>query len=240
MKQTKTIFVIALLVSLLLLSICSVYAKNDSNFDKNGAYHEDFSDGFFDRGWLNVTIAGDPEGIYYYFGENKMRFELPRFETYAFVVNDSEFIDDIYVETTFNLWRSETSSYSVACRMSADGWYEFRTYVTGEHRGSYQVFRYDQSRRDQGLNPYVLLHPGMDQYMTPDLINGPEKQNTIGIRCEGDTIRLFINGKEQHPYKGKYITDSTYSTGGYGFGVQSYKDHGTVKADAIDFYAEKL
>jgi hypothetical protein len=78
----------------------------------------------------------------------------------------------------------------------------------------------------------------MDRFFTNDIKLGLNKKNKIGLICEGESIRIFINDKEQFPVKYAGITDSDFTEGGIGFGVQSYSE-GIVDVDIIKFTAEK-
>ncbi len=195
---------------------------------------ETFDTEFWDRGWEKYTIAGNPQGLYYNLGKKRLSFNLPVYETYAFLINPEITGEDVTVEATFENIRSASASYSVVCRFTEDGWYEFRTTVAGKEAGSYKVLKYDSYLKEQNKAPYTVLHPGMDRYNTYDINLGMNKKNTLKMICEGETIRIFINDKEQTPVKFAYLSDSDFSAGAVGFGAQSYGD-GIVDIDVLKF-----
>jgi hypothetical protein len=201
-------------------------------------FEETFDKDFWDRGWEKRVIAGNPDGFFYNLGKKRLSFNLPGLETNALVINPKVTAADIKVEATFENIHSTVASYSVICRASEDGWYEFRIYVAGPEGGSYKVYKYDSYLKEQFKTPYVILHPGMDRFFTNDIKLGLNKKNKIGLICEGESIRIFINDKEQFPVKYAGITDSDFTEGGIGFGVQSYSE-GIVDVDIIKFTAEK-
>jgi hypothetical protein len=216
-------------VILLFASFISVSAQG---------FEESFDADFWDRGWEKHVIAGNPDGFFFNPGRKRISFNLPNVETNALVFNPKISASDVKVEGTFENIHSTVASYSVICRASEDGWYEFRISVAGPEGGSYKIYKFDSYLKEQKKTPYIILHPGMDRFFTYDIKLGLNKKNKIGMICEGETIRVFINDVEQFPIKYSGITDSDYSEGGVGFGVQSYGE-GIVDVDVVKFTADK-
>ena len=128
------------------------------------------------------------------------------------------------VEAVFENVLSMEAAYGVICRHSEAGWYEFRIYVSGPKAGAYTMFKYDANLKAQYKNPLVALHAGFDHYFTYDIRLGINSQNKLGLRCEGNQFRIYINEKEQLHYRNGQITDDSFSSGTAGVAVQSLGD----------------
>ncbi len=227
MKQISKITFGLIILILLFAGFTAVSAQD---------VEESFDAEFWDRGWQRNTIAGNPNGPFYNLGKKRISFNLPQYDTNALLINPEVTGEDVKVEATFENIRSNSASYSVICRASEDGWYEFRIYISGSEAGAYKVLKYDSYRKEQNKAPYIILHPGMDRFYSYDIVLGPNKKNKIAMLCEGETIRIFINDVEQFPIKYSNITDSDFSEGGIGFGVQAYGG-GIADIDTVSFTA---
>lgn len=185
-------------------------------------YKADFNDDYEDAGWEEFVLIGNPNGRYIYPERNRLSFHMGPVDTYLYMIQEDTDTEDSVVEGTFENVFSSDASYGLVCRYHDYGWYEFRIYISGERAGSYAVFKYDQYLKDQGKAPYVLLHPGMDHYNTFDIQLGLNQKNKLKMVCKDDTIRIFINGKEQEPIRNGYLTDSDFEDGTSGFFIQNY------------------
>lgn len=196
-------------------------------FDLDGLFLDEIEDGFFDRGWKKSFVTGDTREENIIQDGSFVHFDLPKRETYAYVTNTCDPVGDAYVEAEFLVDDAWRATYGIMCRVSDAGWYELRVQTTGDisEMGSYRIYKYDpQLKEKKGKNPYVLIHPDNDFYKTVDLKNGIGKRNVIGMSCEGNVIRVFINGKEQVPLKGLVWSDDQFVRGGFGAGVQVFGD----------------
>lgn len=202
--------------------------------DENGVFTESFERDFWDRGWESFTLIGNPNLEYLAMGPKRLSFRLPINEVYEFVVNPNLTNPDGLVEATFENVRSSEASYGVVCRYNELGWYELRVNVAGPLAGSFAVYKYDRLLKDSGKVPYVRLHPDMIQYFTGDLKLGMNVRNKLGLQCDGDTIRVFINDKEQQVTANSPIVDYQFEEGTAGVMVESY-GKGVVDVDLVGF-----
>lgn len=187
----------------------------------NGDYFDEEFDGDL-TSWEPFVVAGDAakEDDYVYGIKGRIKFELPSPETYIYVEQVNYTYADVYVEAQFTTIRGGDNGAALFCRGSGDGWYELRVSTKGTYAGSYAVYRFDADLRSQKKNPYVLLS-GNDHAFTPDIVAGDNKKNTIGMLCEGNEIRIYINGVEQILNR-KVIQDSVLSEGTVGIGAMSF------------------
>ena len=182
----------------------------------------DFSDDFSDtdysnNGWYSNVQLGNPNGDYVFPERRRISFHMPNYDTTLYFINEDAYAENNSVEATFENIFSMDLSYGVVCRYQDFGWYEFRVIVSGENAGSYTVYKYDQYLKDQGKNPYVILHPGMDRYYSYDIKLGVNQKNTLKMQCENNSIRIFINGNEQLPVgRNQKIIDDDFTDGDNG------------------------
>ena len=153
-----------------------------------------------------------------------MSFELPSPETYAYTDRVDAVYGDVFVEAEFETFKGGPNGIAVICRGSNRGWYELRiTTINSSGRpyaGSYELYRYDYSLKEQGKNPYYNLLRNMPRINSVDVVNG-YSYNTIGLICEGNQIRPFINGVEQFPNK-QQVFDDVLTEGTVGVGAMSF------------------
>lgn len=175
--------------------------------------------------WSTWVAAGDKTKQFANLSGNLLKIKLPSAETYAY----AEIIDanytDVYVEAEVETLNGGTNGLAVLCRSSEDGWYEVRIHTIGSKdysAGSFQVYRYDSSLLDQKKNPYVNLLPDLIKLNSVDIING-YKVNKVGLLCEGNQFKVFINGKVQM-LKGEELvmTDNAFPAGSVGVGAMSF------------------
>jgi len=178
--------------------------------------------------WKTFVVAGDKKKTYVEGSNGRLKFELPSAETYAYAHNANYVYQDVYVEAQFETINSGTNGIAVICRANEGGWYEFRVHTNGQYQGTYELYRYDESVRSQGKNPYVQLIKGGERWSSMDIKNGL-KVNTIGIMCIGNEFHFYINGKEQSGHK-KIPVDSTFTQGTVGVGAMSFSV-GTVRIE---------
>ncbi|MBQ6518681.1 MAG: hypothetical protein IJI14_08175 [Anaerolineaceae bacterium] len=205
-----------------------IMESNEPLFDETGLFLDEIEPGFFRRGWHQVVIAGNNKSTYASQTGDVIRFDLPKKETYAYVMNTREPANDMYVEAEFIVDDAYRVEYGVACRVSDAGWYEVRVQTTGDIRemGSYKIYKYDPNLKIQkGRTPYVLVHPNHEFYKTIDLKNGYGKRNTIGLSCVDDVLEVYINGVKQEPIKGLVWSDNQFTQGGFGAGVEVFGDY---------------
>lgn len=201
-------------------------------------YKDDFSDSDYrSNGWYTNVLLGNPNADYIYPARRRISMHMPDYDTTLYLVNENTYAEDSTVEATFENVYSSNTQYGVICRYHDYGWYEFRIVVSGEHAGSYTVYKYDQYLKSQGKAPYVNLHPGMDRYYSYDIKLGINVQNTLKMMCEGDEIRVFINGVEQFPIRNGKLRDSDFTDGENGFVIWTQTPGGEAQIDVTKFNA---
>lgn len=221
-------------LSLVFLLVCMLTAVMTASAD----FKDDFSDtDYSSNGWYSTTLLGNPNTDYLVPARRRISLHMPDYDTALYVLNDNTYAEDQIVEATFENVYSNNTQYGVICRYHDYGWYEFRIVVAGEFAGSYTIYKYDQYLKTQGKNPYVVLHPGMDRYMTYDIKLGLNVKNTLKMICEDDEIRVFINGNEQFPIKNGKIRDDDFTDGDAGFNVWNQTPGGKAQIDITKFSA---
>ena len=223
-------FVVSLLV--VLVSLMAIFMTASADFK------DDFSDtDYGSNGWYYRTLLGNPDGDYIAPLRRRLSIQLPAYNTSLYLFNENTFAEDTTVEATIENVLSNDTSYGVICRYHDYGWYEFRVVISGEYAGTYTVYKYDQYLKDQGKTPYVNLHPGMDRYNSYDIKLGLNVKNTLKMSCEGDEIRIWINGNEQFPITNGVLRDSDFTDGESGIMVWN-STVSRAKIDLVKFSAE--
>lgn len=196
--------------------------------DDGGFFYEEF-DGDLSA-WVPFVIAGDAKKTYTKPFSDRLKFELPNSETYAYVENTNVSYDDVYVEATVETIKGGENGISLFCRGSDKGFYEFRIHTLGRFAGTIEAYRFDFMLRERKKVPYVNLLKDRERLSTYDIKAG-FNTNVLGLMCRGDEIRLFVNGVEQLPMPGgEPIRDSTLKEGTVGIAVMSFSN-GTVDVE---------
>lgn len=185
--------------------------------------------------FVSWVVAGDSTKNFTEFADDKIVLDLPKSETYSYVRLEGIEYDDVYVEVTAETMSgSAMNGIAVMCRASEAGWYELRVTTVGQNAGSWMMYFYNYRLKEQGKNPYERLIKTIDRINSIDIVNG-YNINTIGLSCEGNEIRPYINGVEQI-YNKTIVTDDNLTSGMVGFGGMSY-NVGPVKMEFTDFAA---
>ncbi|MCC6147521.1 MAG: hypothetical protein IT308_08140 [Anaerolineaceae bacterium] len=188
--------------------------------ETGGYFFEEFDGDLSD--WTPFVIAGDTKKEYVDTFGDRLKFELPNAETYAYVENVAVTYDDVYVETVVETIKGGENGIALFCRGSDKGFYEFRIHTMGRFAGTYEAYRFDFMLRERNKVPYVNLLKDRERISTYDIKAGLDT-NALGLMCAGDEIRLFINGIEQLPVNGKDpIRDNVLSNGTVGIAAMSF------------------
>lgn len=108
------------------------------------------------------------------------------------------------------------NAFSLICRATEGGWYEFRI----SSNGYYELLRYDQYKKNEGGNAYTNF---IKKRVGSTLIKGGLDKNVFSISCVGDVISAFVNGEQLYWEKRPLaIEDDTYGEGTIGFGFLGY------------------
>ena len=204
-------------------------------------FKDDFSDtDYTSNGWYRYVLLGNPNLDYIYTARRRLSFHMPDYDTALYFLNSNTTAEDSSVEATFENVFSGNAQYAVVCRHHDYGWYEFRIVTSGEFAGAYMVYKYDQYLKSQGKAPYVVLHPGMDRFYSYDIKLGINAQNTLKMICEGNQIRVFINGNEQFPIKNGTLRDNDFTDGDNGILIWTQRPGGTAQIDLTGFSSEAI
>lgn len=190
--------------------------------DTGGFFVEEF-DGDLSS-WVPFVIAGDAKKEYAEAFGDRLKFELPSSETYAYVENTAVTFQDVYVETEVETIKGGANGIALFCRGSDQGFYEFRVHTMGRFAGTFEAYRFDFKLRERNKVPYVNLLKDRERLSTYDIKAGLDT-NVLGLMCVDDEIRLFINGVEQLPMPGgEPIRDNVLSEGTVGVAAMSFSD----------------
>lgn len=185
--------------------------------------------------WETWVAAGDASKQFVEINNGVLAFDLPSAETYAYADRTDSVYQDVFVQAQVETYKGSANGLSVICRASDRGWYELRIATINSanrpYAGSYELYRYDYSLKAQGKNPYVNLLKNISRVNSVDIVNGTN-YNTIGLMCDGDQIRPFINGVEQFPNK-QQIFDNVLTVGTVGVGAMSFGE-GAVQINVYD------
>ena len=185
--------------------------------DRGKFYRDDMDAEDPNKDWGLKVITGLESQLLWSKLGGKLRMETlpPNDVNFLFIKKDNRY-KDVIVEAEVENMGPLDSAFSLVCRATEDGWYEFRISPSGY----YELLRYDQYLRDGGKNAYVSF---TEKRMNSTIINGGLDKNTFSLSCVDDTITAFING-EQIYYKRRPLAfeDDSYTEGGIGFGITGY------------------
>jgi hypothetical protein len=196
-------------------------AETPATSNGGGEYFSENFQGDLSK-WQPFVITGNPKVTYAKVVGGRLRFELPLNGIYAYIENTANHYQDVYVEAKVEVVNGNDLGISVFCRGSDQGFYEFRIRTGGSFPGTYEVYKYDFKLKAQNKNPYFNLLKNLERVSTYDIKTG-FSTNVVGMRCVGNEIHLYVNGKEQIPFKnGDIIRDDSLTQGTVGAGVMSF------------------
>ena len=103
------------------------------------------------------------------------------------------------------------NGFTLACHVNQDSWYEVRI----SSSGIFEVYQYDQFKKQSGVNPYInLANGGVANFKTSSGI-----ENIIEWQCGNDYLRFIVNQKQIWE---KTNISSLQSGGTIGIGLASY------------------
>ncbi|MCJ7625760.1 MAG: hypothetical protein MUO76_19890, partial [Anaerolineaceae bacterium] len=108
-------------------------------------------------------------------------------ETDLKILNEQYSYQDVVVQAEIENFGTNTNWVSLLCRVSEDGFYEFR-FTSG---GFYQIFRFDYDLHHAGKTPYIFIGGGATNLMVPG-----KNANTVAMICAGDEFEFYANGKQ--------------------------------------------
>ncbi len=182
-----------------------------------GSFFRDELDDDINNEWGLRIVSGLEKQLIWSQNNGKLRLQTlgPNDVNYIFM-NKNRSFDDVIVQAEVENIGPSDNAFSLICRASEDGWYEFRI----SSAGYYELLRFDQYLRDEGKNAYTNF---VERRMGSTNIVGSKGKNVFALSCSGDIISAFINGEqvvfEKRPLA---IEDNTYAEGSIGFGLVGY------------------
>lgn len=222
---------------LLLLSLVFVLALIPCvRLNVSADFTDDFSDNDYRaNGWETRLLFGKPSLDIIFPSEGRLSFHMPDYNTAIYMLNQGTESQDSTVEVTFENVFSAHGEVGLICRYHEDSWYELRAVLSGQYAGSYKLYKYDAALLAEKKNPFVSLHPDLERFYTRDIKVGRNAKNTISMICEGETIRILINGNEQKHLWNEELKLKEYTDGINGFSVWTETPYGLAQIDALNF-----
>lgn len=182
-----------------------------------GSFFRDDLDDDVNNEWGLRIVSGLEKQLIWSQNNGKLRLQTlgPNDVNYIFL-NKNRSYKDVIVQAEVENTGPTDNAYSLICRASEDGWYEFRI----SSAGYYELLRFDQYLRDEGKNAYTNY---VERRMGSTKIVGGKGKNVFSLSCSGDIISAFINGEQVYFEKRPLaIEDNTYAEGSIGFGLVGY------------------
>jgi hypothetical protein len=167
--------------------------------------------------WGMKIVSGLEDQLIWSQTNGKFRLEIqpPNDTNYAFFRKDTSY-SDVIVQAEVENYGQLDNAFSLMCRATEAGWYELRI----SSQGYYELLRYDQYLADEGKNAYTNF---VESRIGSTLIKSGEEVNVFALSCEGNQLKVFINGEQVYFNKRPLtIEDTTYTEGTIGFGALSY------------------
>ena len=182
----------------------SVYYRDELEEDSN-------------KDWGLRVISGLEEQLLWSQLDGKIRMQtLPPNDLNVHFFNKHNSYEDVIVQAEVENLGPPEQEFSVSCRATEHGWYEFRI----SSSGYYEIPRFDQFLKDEGKNAYTNL---LEKRLNSNLINTGLDKNVFSLSCIGSTFSGFINGEQLYFKKRPLaVEDTTYKEGTIGFGILGY------------------
>jgi len=169
------------------------------------------------KNWGMKIVSGLEEQLLWSQENGRFRLQLlpPNDTNFVFLRKDANY-KDVIVQAEVENYAQLDNAYSLICRATDAGWYELRI----SSQGYYELLRYDQYLADQGKNAYTNY---FEKRLGSTLINSGLEKNVFALSCEGNQLKVFINGEQVYVDKRPLtIEDDTYTEGTIGFGALGY------------------
>lgn len=167
--------------------------------------------------WGMRVISGLEEQLIWDQNNGRLRLQtLPPNDVNIAFFNKKQNYEDVIVQAEVENNGPLNNAFSLMCRVSEDGWYEFRISPSGY----YELLRFDQYKKDEGKNAYTNF---LEKQVGSTKIKGALDKNSFALSCVGDVITAFVNGEQLYWNKRPLaIEDNTYREGSIGFGILGY------------------
>lgn len=181
---------------------------------EQGEYFRDEFENDINDDWGMKVISGLEDQLIWSQNNGKLRLQtLPPNDVNFIFLNKKHTYKDVIVQAEVENKGPLDTGFSLICRATEDGWYEFRISPSGY----YELLRFDQYLKDEGKGGYTSF---TEKRLNSTKIVGGLHKNEFSLSCAGDVISAFVNG-EQLYYEKRPLApeDTTYSEGAIGFGL---------------------
>jgi hypothetical protein len=167
--------------------------------------------------WGLRVVSGLEKQLIWTQVNGKFRIQtLPPNDVNFIFLNKKHTYDDVIVQAEVENAGQLDNAFSLICRATEAGWYEFRI----SSNGYYELLRYDQYKKNEGKNAYTNF---VEKRVGSSLIKGGLDKNIFALSCVGNVISAFVNGEQLYWEKRPLaIDDNSYSEGTIGFGFVGY------------------
>lgn len=167
-------------------------------------YTEEFD--YVPDNWYYEVLVGNEDKADISVADGKLTFTIEDYDTYAYVFYEDYTYTNVYIEASTINRGSNDNMVTLVCRYSDSGFYE----VNITNGGMYDIYAYVEAM-DMG---YIRLYNGGSRN-----INMGMKSNTFAMSCEGNEIKLWVNGVLE-----RTVEDNKYGLpeGLIGVGVSSF------------------
>ncbi len=196
---------------------------------EDSAYFRDELEDDINEDWGLKVVSGLEDQLIWDQVNGKLRLQtLPPNDTNFIFLNTKHTYDDVIVTAEVENAGPLDNAFSLICRATEAGWYEFRISASGY----YELLRFDQYKRDDGDNAYTNF---VEKRVGSSKIVGGLNKNQFSLSCVGNVISAFINGEQLTWQKRPLaIEDNSYSEGTIGFGLLGYGKELDVTYDWIE------
>ena len=169
------------------------------------------------KNWGLRVISGLEKQLIWSQLSGKMRLQtLPPNDLNVIFFNKNNNYDDVIVQAEVENFGPIDNAFSLICRASEAGWYEFRI----SSSGYYELLRFDQYKKDEGKNAYTNF---VEKRLNSTKIMAGLEKNIFALSCVDSTISAFVNGEQLYFEKRPLaIEDDTYTDGTIGFGILGF------------------
>ncbi|MDO9546901.1 MAG: hypothetical protein Q7J07_09170 [Pelolinea sp.] len=199
------------------LELQEIQAEPTEAVVSENIYYRDELDDDPNKDWGLRVISGLEKQLIWSQLSGKLRFQtLPPNDLNLIFFNKKNDYEDVIVQAEVENFGPLDNAFSLICRATEFGWYEFRI----SSSGYYELLRYDQYKKDEGKNAYTNF---VEKRLNSTLIKGGLDKNVFSLSCVGSTISAFVNGEQLYFEKRPLaIEDDTYTEGTIGFGILGY------------------
>lgn len=167
--------------------------------------------------WGMRVVSGLEKQLVWTQISGKVRMQtLPPNDVNFIFLNKKNNYKDVIVQAEVENAGPIDNAFSLVCRATEAGWYEFRI----SSSGYFEVLRYDQYKKNEGDNAYTSF---IERRVGSALIKGGLDKNVFSLSCVGNVITAFVNGEQLYWEKRPLaFEDDTYGEGTIGFGFLGY------------------